>query len=326
MTLRELFNTYSRKCVGKSQVTLPNFVLKYNQTPPLPPSCEAAKFWLSLELQNYIISRTHIYLTYFIILKNSSYASIYCCTAVLLYFSVANNHTDTPSGTSRTRLSTLSFCLGSPQASPHHLALLLRRRVCLATREQVGPGRSWFGCSMHWSIFRSCLSHQPHRTQKVQIVCGVVAAKLKVFPHPKPCFSLSRRKRSPGKSGLVTASLQQCRCDLGLLLIVIYLLADFVSPQVPSVAATSPLVHHRFPLLIFAVLSVLFFFFITFTLQPNSQEVLLSAIFWTWRGHSCRPFSPPGTGLYFPSRIGFSIPTPRRASSNVANSRSRAFR
>ena len=36
--------------------------------------------------------------------------------------------------------------------------------------------------------------------------------------------------------------------------------------------------------------------------------------------------SPPGTCLQFLSRIGFSIPTARRFSSNVANSRSRAFR
>ena len=35
---------------------------------------------------------------------------------------------------------------------------------------------------------------------------------------------------------------------------------------------------------------------------------------------------PPGTCLQFLSRIGFSIPTARRFSSNVATSRSRAFR
>ena len=35
---------------------------------------------------------------------------------------------------------------------------------------------------------------------------------------------------------------------------------------------------------------------------------------------------PPGTCLQFLSRIGFSIPAARRFSSNVANSRSRAFR
>ena len=35
---------------------------------------------------------------------------------------------------------------------------------------------------------------------------------------------------------------------------------------------------------------------------------------------------PPGTCLYFLSRIGFSIPTARRFPSNAANLRSRAFR
>ena len=35
---------------------------------------------------------------------------------------------------------------------------------------------------------------------------------------------------------------------------------------------------------------------------------------------------PPGTCLQFLSRVGFSIPTARRLSSNVANSRFRAFR
>ena len=35
---------------------------------------------------------------------------------------------------------------------------------------------------------------------------------------------------------------------------------------------------------------------------------------------------PPGACLQFLSRIGFSIPTARRLSSNVANSRFRAFR
>ena len=38
------------------------------------------------------------------------------------------------------------------------------------------------------------------------------------------------------------------------------------------------------------------------------------------------PLFPPGTCLQFLSRIGFSIPTARRFSSNVTNSRSRAFR
>ena len=43
------------------------------------------------------------------------------------------------------------------------------------------------------------------------------------------------------------------------------------------------------------------------------------------RGHRCRPFFPPGSCLQFLSRIGFSNPPARRISSNVANSRSRAF-
>ena len=48
--------------------------------------------------------------------------------------------------------------------------------------------------------------------------------------------------------------------------------------------------------------------------------------FWTSRGHRCRPFSPPRYVNSFLSRIGFSIPTARRLSSNVADSRSRASR
>ena len=35
-----------------------------------------------------------------------------------------------------------------------------------------------------------------------------------------------------------------------------------------------------------------FFFIITFTSLPYSSEVLPSAIFWTSRGHRCRPFRP----------------------------------
>ena len=45
--------------------------------------------------------------------------------------------------------------------------------------------------------------------------------------------------------------------------------------------------------------------------------------FWKSRGHRYRPFPPPLCASFF-SRIGFSIPTARRISSNVANSRSRA--
>ena len=39
---------------------------------------------------------------------------------------------------------------------------------------------------------------------------------------------------------------------------------------------------------------------------------LPSAIFWTSRGHGCRPFPPPGTCLYLFSRTGFSIPIARQ--------------
>ena len=58
------------------------------------------------------------------------------------------------------------------------------------------------------------------------------------------------------------------------------------------------------------------------------RRFLPSATFWTSSGHRCRPFFPPGTCLESSSRIGFSIPTDRRFSFNVAinNSRSRAFR
>ena len=62
-------------------------------------------------------------------------------------------------------------------------------------------------------------------------------------------------------------------------------------------------------------------FIISFTFQLNSQEVLPSAIFWTSRGHRCHAFSPPVRVFIFISRIGFSIPTARRFSSNVASSR-----
>ena len=43
----------------------------------------------------------------------------------------------------------------------------------------------------------------------------------------------------------------------------------------------------------------LFFFNLTFTFQPSSQEVLPSAIFWTSRGHRCRPFSSPVRAFIF---------------------------
>ena len=65
-----------------------------------------------------------------------------------------------------------------------------------------------------------------------------------------------------------------------------------------------------------------------FTFQPSSYQVggftpkkLLDK---TWSQVS--PLLPPGTCLHFLSRIGFSIPTARRFSSNVVSSRFRAFR
>ena len=71
---------------------------------------------------------------------------------------------------------------------------------------------------------------------------------------------------------------------------------------------------------------LLLFFNITFTFQPYSWDFLPSTSFWTSRGHRCRPFSPPVRAFIFLLRIGFSIPTARRFSSNVANPRSCAFR
>ena len=56
-----------------------------------------------------------------------------------------------------------------------------------------------------------------------------------------------------------------------------------------------------------------FFLIITFTFQLNSQEVLPSEMFWTSRGHRCRPFSPPlrafnfyrAQGSVFPLLVDF---------------------
>ena len=71
-----------------------------------------------------------------------------------------------------------------------------------------------------------------------------------------------------------------------------------------------------------SVLSFLYIF--PFTFQLNSLEVLLSAVcFWTSRGHWYRPSSPRYVPSFFLSRIGFSTPTARRFSLNVAT---RAFR
>lgn len=45
------------------------------------------------------------------------------------------------------------------------------------------------------------------------------------------------------------------------------------------------------------------------------------------RGHRCLPFSPPVRAfLFIAHTVGFSIPAARRCTSNVGNSRSRAFR
>ena len=66
-------------------------------------------------------------------------------------------------------------------------------------------------------------------------------------------------------------------------------------------------------------------FLITFTFHLNSQEVTPSAIFWTSRGRRCRPF-PPQYVPSFLSRIGFSILTAGRFSSNIADSRAHVFR
>ena len=57
----------------------------------------------------------------------------------------------------------------------------------------------------------------------------------------------------------------------------------------------------------------LFFFFVS---------LLLSSLLWS----QVSSHLPPGTCLQFISRIGLSIPTARRLSSNVNNSRFRAFR
>ena len=74
------------------------------------------------------------------------------------------------------------------------------------------------------------------------------------------------------------------------------------------------------------------FLFMTFTFQLNLYQVP-GRRFYPQRASGQAvvtgvylPFFPPGTCLYFLSRIGVCIPTACRFSSNVANSRSRAFR
>ena len=75
-------------------------------------------------------------------------------------------------------------------------------------------------------------------------------------------------------------------------------------------------------------LSFFFFFFFDYHFYFPAQ--LVGGF--TLSGLPDKPWSqvssllPPGTCLQFLSCIGFSIPTARRFSSNVANSRSRAFR
>ena len=59
------------------------------------------------------------------------------------------------------------------------------------------------------------------------------------------------------------------------------------------------------------------------TVFPPHTHLLSS--FWTSKLWSQMSSLPPGTCLQFLSRIGFGIPTARRFSSSVANSRSRAF-
>ena len=71
------------------------------------------------------------------------------------------------------------------------------------------------------------------------------------------------------------------------------------------------------------ILFLFFFFFFhhDFYFSPPQLVDLLDKTWW-----QVSSLSPPGTCLQFWSRIGLSIPTARRFSSNVANSHSRAFR
>ena len=64
----------------------------------------------------------------------------------------------------------------------------------------------------------------------------------------------------------------------------------FMIPSLPS------LLTHR----VHTYIHYYLFIFITFTFfQPNLYEVLPSAIFWTSRGHRCRPVSPPVRAFVF---------------------------
>ena len=65
---------------------------------------------------------------------------------------------------------------------------------------------------------------------------------------------------------------------------------------------------------------------LTFTFQPTAtRRRVYPSDFLDKTWSQVSSLLPPGTCLYFLSRIGFSIPTARRFSSNVAKSRSRGF-
>ena len=67
-------------------------------------------------------------------------------------------------------------------------------------------------------------------------------------------------------------------------------------------------------------------FYRHFYFPVHLVDDLPSAIFWTKDGHRCRPLSPSVLAFIFVSRKGVDLPTARRFSSTVADSRSRAFR
>ena len=75
--------------------------------------------------------------------------------------------------------------------------------------------------------------------------------------------------------------------------------------------------HRKFDTPISEAFDTFFFFFFYLNFSFQLLDKLWSQV---------SSLLPPGTCLQFLSRIGFSIPTTRRFSSNVANSRSRAFR
>ena len=67
------------------------------------------------------------------------------------------------------------------------------------------------------------------------------------------------------------------------------------------------------------VLIAVFFSSLTFAFHPNSYLVP-GKVFLDKPWSQVSSLLPPGTRLYFLSRMGFSIPTARRFSSNVATS------